>query len=77
MHQFTHAFRNSTFFLLEFVTGLVGKAVLRTLVAAFKSEAPAQAFAGILVMVLSLYSEYFTAGGLRSTSSRIPINRLH
>ena len=71
MHLLTHDFGNSIFFLFEFATGLLGKAVFRTLAAAFKSEAPAQALAGILVMVLSLYSEYYTAGKLRSTSSWI------
>ena len=61
-------FRNSIFFLFEFVTALLGKALFRSLAAAFKSEAPAQALAGILILVLSLYSECFTAGRLRSTS---------
>ena len=64
----THDFRNSIFFLFEPVTRLTGKAVFRTLAAAFKPGAPGQACAGILVMMLSLYSRCFTAGGLRSTS---------
>ena len=48
--------RNSIFLLFEFVTALLGKALFRSLAAAFKSEAPAQAFAGILILVVSLYS---------------------
>ena len=68
IHLLTHNFRNSIFFLFEFVIGLPGKSVFRTIAAAFKPEAPGQACARILVIMLSLYSGYFTAGGLRSTS---------
>ncbi|KAG6380437.1 hypothetical protein JVT61DRAFT_8576 [Boletus reticuloceps] len=46
------------FFLFVFVTSLLGKALFRSLAAAFKSEAPAQAFAGILILVVSLYTGY-------------------
>ncbi|KAG9310127.1 ABC-2 type transporter-domain-containing protein [Chiua virens] len=47
-----------TFFLFVFMSSLLGKALFRSLAAAFKSEAPAQAFAGVLVLVLSLYTGY-------------------
>lgn len=50
---------DSIFFLFVFVTSLLGKALFRSLAAAFKSEAPAQAFAGILILVVSLYSPCF------------------
>lgn len=69
--------RDSIFFLFVFVTSLMGKALFRSLAAAFQSEAPAQAFAGILILVVSLYSRCFLAGILRSTSSCILISRVH
>lgn len=70
-------FHDSIFFLLEFVTALLGKALFRGLAAAFKSEAPAQAFAGILILVVSLYSQCFTTNRLQSISSCISISRVH
>ena len=69
--------RDSTFFLFVFVTALLGKALFRSLAAAFKSEAPAQAFAGILILVVSLYSQCLPAGRSQSASSCIPISRVY
>ncbi|KAI9570995.1 ABC-2 type transporter-domain-containing protein [Boletus coccyginus] len=46
------------FFLFVLVTALLGKALFRCLAAAFKSEAPAQAFGGILLLAVSLYTGY-------------------
>ncbi|KAF9225036.1 hypothetical protein BS17DRAFT_731853 [Gyrodon lividus] len=46
------------FFLFEFVTALLSKSLFRSLAAAFKAEAPAQAFAGIMILVVSLYTGY-------------------
>lgn len=68
---------HSIFFLFEFVTALLGKALFRGLAAAFKSEAPAQAFAGILILVVSLYSQCFIAGRPQPTFSCISISRVH
>jgi len=73
----TFRFRDSTFFLFVFVTALLGKALFRCLAAAFKSEAPAQAFSGILILAVSLYSQLLPRWQPRSTSSRIPTSRVY
>ena len=52
----TFGFRDSIYFLFESGTALLGKAMFRSIAAAFKSEAPAQALAGILMLVVSSYS---------------------
>ena len=50
--------RDSTFFLLSFVSTITMKAWFRTLAAAFKSPAPATAVAGLSTLVLILYTGY-------------------
>ncbi|RXW18211.1 hypothetical protein EST38_g7644 [Candolleomyces aberdarensis] len=47
-----------TFFAVLFVVGVSMKAFFRGLAAAFKSEAPAQALGGILLLALALYTGY-------------------
>ncbi|KIJ16544.1 hypothetical protein PAXINDRAFT_113734 [Paxillus involutus ATCC 200175] len=46
------------FFLIQFSTALLSKSLFRSLAAAFKAEAPAQAFAGIMILVVALYTGY-------------------
>lgn len=50
-------FYDSIFFLFEFVTSILGNVLFRGLAAAFKSEAPAQALAGVIVLAVSLYGQ--------------------
>ncbi|KAF6758018.1 pleiotropic drug resistance ABC transporter [Ephemerocybe angulata] len=47
-----------TFFIFLFVVALSMRAFFRGLAAAFKSAAPAQAVAGVMVLALSLYTGY-------------------
>ena len=48
----------STYFLFILVVALSMKALFRSLAAAFKKAAPAQAVAGVLLLGLSLYTGY-------------------
>ena len=48
----------STYFLFILVVALSMKALFRSLAAAFKKAAPAQAIAGVLLLGLSLYTGY-------------------
>jgi ATP-binding cassette subfamily G (WHITE) protein 2 (SNQ2) len=56
LQQTAHQF--FTFFLFVFTVALTMKAFFRSLAAAFPSEAPAQAVAGILLLSVSLYTGY-------------------
>ena len=54
----THGLCRSTFFLYIFTMALVMKAWFRCVAAAFGDPAPAQTIAGILLLMLALYTGY-------------------
>jgi ATP-binding cassette subfamily G (WHITE) protein 2 (SNQ2) len=62
-------FYDSIFFLIQFSTALLSKSLFRSLAAAFKAEAPAQAFAGIMILVVALYSRYLAESSQSFTNS--------
>ena len=51
-------FYRSTFFLFVFTLALVMKAWFRAVAAAFRDPAPAQTVAGLMLLILVLYTGY-------------------